>query len=375
MRPHGTGTFEDPSSTAEPSRHRTIGSVRWFSKLVPFLVSLVLSVLGAELSARAFWRLRYGVPFTDPGRILYAFYPQLRKIDAARPSQRDWTFNILLLGESPLHRDWGEVEQSLREQLSHAGHRNVRIFNLASPAHNSRDSRLKYAALGDARFDLVILYDGINDTRANNAPPAIFKRDYSHYAWYEIVNTLATYHRKTSFALPYTLRYIAIRTRQILTRERYIPRDQPRPDWVRYGRDFRSAESFRDNVSAILDLAAQRGDRVVLMTFATSPPAELPMGTGPEPPRNGVAAIPIESWGARDQVLATVARNNQVLRDLAAQHRNVRLVDEATLMAGNPIYFNDPCHLTVVGSSKFVEYLLTDLLPVWPDPARLDHWH
>jgi len=44
-------------------------------------------------------------------------------------------------------------------------------------------------------------------------------------------------------------------------------------------------------------------------------------------------------------------------------------------MAGNPIYFNDPCHLTVVGSSKFVEYLLTDLLPVWPDPARLDHWH
>jgi hypothetical protein len=88
-----------------------------------------------------------------------------------------------------------------------------------------------------------------------------------------------------------------------------------------------------------------------------------------------VAAIPIESWGARDQVLATVARNNQVLRDLAAQHRNVRLVDEATLMAGNPIYFNDPCHLTVVGSSKFVEYLLTDLLPVWPDPARLDHWH
>ena len=63
------------------------------------------------------------------------------------------------------------MEMELREQLAYLGQRNVRIFNLAMPAHTSRDSWLKYAALRDARFDLVIFYHGINEARVNNAPP------------------------------------------------------------------------------------------------------------------------------------------------------------------------------------------------------------
>ena len=68
--------------------------------------------------------------------------------------------------------------------------------------HTSRDSWLKYAALGEARFELVVFYDGIVERlrgtqdqgeimkkkkdetkrRANNAPPDIFREDYAHYS-------------------------------------------------------------------------------------------------------------------------------------------------------------------------------------------------
>src|SRR5262249_40130461 len=113
------------------------------------------------------------------------------------------------------------------------------------------------------------------EARANNAPPDIFREDYAHYAWYKIVNTLAPYHGTASFALPYTLRYLAICMQYALTKDRYVPIHSPRKDWVQYGRDPRSAVSFKHNLGAILDLASQRGDRVLLMTFATSSPKTI----------------------------------------------------------------------------------------------------
>ncbi len=316
------------------------------------------------MAARVFWRLRYGVPFLDPGRILYAFYPGLQRVDTERPARGDEFYDILFLGGSVLHKDWGQVEQSLREQLAYNGHRNVRIFNLAAPARTSRDSWLQYAALGEARFELVLFYHGINEARANNAPPEIFREDYSHYSWYEIVNTLASYHGTTSFALPYTLHFLATGTRYVLAKDRYVPTGRPRADWVQYGRDPRSTVSFKHNLGAVLDLASQRGDQVLLMTFATYVPEDYSLEAFKEKRLDyGLHRAPIEIWGTPNHVLAAVAAHNQVVHSLAAQHEGVLFVDQARLMAGSPRYFNDPCHFTVAGSSKFVENLLAVLLP------------
>jgi hypothetical protein len=321
------------------------------------------------VAARAFWRLSNGVSFRNPGRILYAYYPELQRVDTERPAKGDKFYDILLLGGSVLNKDWGSVEEALREQLAYNGHRNVRIFNLATPAHTSRDSWLKYAALGEARFELVIFYHGINEVRANNAPPEIFREDYAHYSWYEIVNSLASYHGTTSFALPHTLHYLAIRIRQTLTKDRYVPTHIPRKDWVQYGQDPRSAVSFKHNLGAILDLAARRGDRVLLMTFATYVPEDYSLEAFKEKRLDyGSHWTPIEIWGAREHVLKTVAVHNEIVRSLAAQHEGVLFVDQARLMAGNPLYFNDPCHFTVVGSLKFVEYLLRGLKEYDPPP-------
>ncbi len=337
-------------------------------QLVSLLLSALLCVVSAEVAARAFWRLGYGVPFRDPSRILYVYYPGLRDTDWARPSRGDEFYDVLLLGASTLHKRWGEVELTLLEQLIQGGHRNVRIFNLAQPAHTSRDSLLKYAALGDARFDLVVVYDGINDARVNNVPPELFREDYGHYSWYETLNTLAPYHGTAYFALPYTLRYLAAAVRQAVTAGSYVPREAPREDWVRYGRDPRSAASFEHNLSAILDLAAQRGDPVLLMSFATYVPANYSLEAFKAKRLNyGLHRTPIELIGAPEHVLNTVATHNGIVRDLAARHEGVLFVDQARLMAGEPRYFNDVCHLTVLGSAKFVENLLAVLPPTIRD--------
>lgn len=351
-------------SGSEQTRRDAVGTPQW-TKFPAYVILGLLYLGSAEVAARAFWSLRADVPFAHPDRILYAFYPGLRRIDTKGPRRGDGFYNILLLDGSALHGDYGEVEQALREQLAYAGHRNVRVFNLADRAHTSRDSRLKYAAVGEARFDLVLVYDGINDTRANNAPPEIFREDYAHYSWYETVNALAPYHGSASFALPYTLHYLRIHIRQALRADRYVPTEAPREAWLRYGRDYRSTVSFQQNLGAILDLAGRRGDRVMLMTYATYVPDNYTPDAFKEKRLGyGLHLIPIELWGRREDVLGAVAAQNSIVRRLAATHDNVLFVDQATLMAGTSTYFNDVCHLTVLGSWKFVENLLPPLLPL-----------
>ena len=43
--------------------------------------------------------------------------------------------------------------------------------------------------------------------------------------------------------------------------------------------------------------------------------------------------------------------------------QNVLFVDQASLMPQSGRYFNDPCHFTVLGSTKFVENMVKVLFP------------
>ena len=357
----------------EATRSRGICRGPWRTGLVVILLSTLLSVVAAEVTARLFWRLWYGISFLKPGEILYAYYPELRtfgdlpgalrSVAQRPPGHEDEFYDILFLGGSVLHRDWSSVELELREQLAYLGHRNVRIFNLAVPAHTSRDSLLKYTALGEARFDLVIFYHGINEARANNAPPDIFRQDYGHYSWYEAVNTVAPYHGTAFLALPYTLRYLTLSARQALMKGRYLSTYHVPKAWVQYGRESRSAASFQQNLNAILDLASQRGDRTLLMTFSTYVPQNYSFEAFKKKQLDyGLHRAPIEWWGPPDQVLATVGVHNEIVRSMAARHKKVLFVDQATLMQGSPRYFNDSCHLTVLGSTRFVENLIKVLV-------------
>lgn len=363
-----------------PTKATPVDGIRsgWRVIFVGLLLSTLLCVVSAEIAARLYWHLCCGVSLLKPDQILFAYYPELRtsgdlpgalrRVASRPPAHKDEFYDILFLGGSVLHKDWSSVEMELREQLAYLGHRNVRIFNLAMPAHTSRDSLLKYTALGEARFDLVIFYHGINEARANNVPPDIFRQDYGHYSWYEVVNTLAPYHGTAFLALPYTLHYLTLSARQMLMKGRYLSTYHVPEDWIQYGRKSRSAASFQQNLDAILALASERGDRILLMTFATYFPENYSFEAFKKKQLDyGLHRSPIEWWGPRDQVLATVGVHNEIVRSMSARHKEVLFVDQVTLMQGSPRYFNDPCHLTVLGSSRFVE----NLLPVVVRATRL----
>jgi hypothetical protein len=336
------------------------------AKIALLALSVILCVVVAEVGARLLW-LRRGVPMHDPGKILYAYYPPLAAIDANPPTRDDGTFDILILAGSVFHRTHGDIENQMLEQLAAAGHRNVRIFNLGIPAHTARDSLLEYQALGAARFDLVIFYHGINEARTNNAPPELFRDDYSHYAWYETVNAMARYHDDSSFALPYTLRSLGLGIRQSLSSDRHVPIHEPRADWLAYGKDLRSVAGFESNVRAIVDIAEERGDPLLLMTFAIHVPDDYSKEAF-DAKRLDYAKhrFPLEFWGRAEDVVAAVAAHNDVVRRVAAEPHagGVMFIDQARLMNGPGRDFDDPCHFSPSGCRHFVENLLPTLLPM-----------
>jgi hypothetical protein len=312
-----------------PSSARRVGL-----RIALVLVWVVFFVALLEAGVRAFWMLRDEVPFLEPDRILYVSYPELRRVDEDPPARDDGFLDILLL------------------------------WNLAEVSHTSRDSRLKYLALDGARFDWVVLYHGINDARANNAPPDRFRSDYSHFAWYETANAFASHHGRSVLALPYTIRYLASRVRQALAPEQYLPRNRPHPEWIGHGGSLRSAAALEENLGAILDEAERRGDRVVLMTFATWVPEDYSLQAFAQKQLDYLLHYsPLELWGRGDYVLRAVAAHNLMVRRLAAARADVVFVDQARLMPGGERYFNDACHFTTTGSAVFVDHLLEALGP------------
>ncbi|MFH2060979.1 MAG: hypothetical protein ABIJ59_19075 [Pseudomonadota bacterium] len=339
-------------------------NLRWY-RIIPFVLFFIFIIIVImEVTVRGFWHIRYGVPFRDPDLILYSYYPELRFVDHWKPSHQDDYLDILLLGGSVLDLSWGTVHHELREQLARAGYHKVRIFNLAKPAHTSRDSLLKYAALGQSRFELVVFYHGINESRTNNVPPELFRQDYSHYSWYEFVNDLSRFHNRAFIALPYTLRHMAIRLKQIIKKNNYILEDAPSKEWVGYGETINSAKSFENNLKAILELASKQNDKVMLMTFAVHIPADY-TDEGFKTIRLDYLThrFPVKLWGAPQNVLKSVTAHNEVVKRLISRHKKILFVDQANLMKKSFQYFNDACHLTTLGSSMFVKHLLEVFLP------------
>jgi GDSL-like Lipase/Acylhydrolase family len=301
--------------------------------------------------------------------VLFALYPELWQVDwKGEEIPGEHPVRVLLLGGSVLHPAWGHVEQELRERLTVRLGRPVVTFNMAAIGHTSRDSLVKYRALAGTRFDLVVFYHGINDARANNVPPDRFRADYSHYAWYAAGNALEAC--RPWLVLPCTLRFLAVRASDRLGLVDWVPTDAPRPDWVAYGADPKSAEAFAANLRGVLAMAGARHEPVLAMTFATWVPDDYSAAAFRARTLDYTLHLsPLEMWGAPANVLAAVARHNEVVRTVAAES-GAPLVDQATAMPKGGRYFNDACHLTGAGSTAFVDGMLDPVVAMLAGGAR-----
>jgi len=329
-------------------------------KKILFGVALLLFFLvSLEISFRSFLALTYGTSFFKPSRLVLNFYPELRELIA---DDDDWDatrIHILLLGASALHEDFGNVEELLNRKLEASPIGRFAIHNLSQRAHTTRDSLFKHQLLADKHFDIVVVYHGINEVRANNCPREIFSPTYSHYSWYELLDVFDRHRRFMNISvIPYSLDLLFHSVKQILFRRRYIPMHGPRAEWVSYGSEIKTAESFARNISTIIKDCREKSESVVLMTFAYYLPANYSLSSfGSKKLYSGDHGVPVEVWGSPPNVVAGLRAHNAVIRRLAKQYPDTFFIDMEKLIPKETAYFADVCHLTDRGCEIFADRL------------------
>lgn len=328
---------------------------------------LAILLLGGELVSRGFWMLDCGAPLLSRKTLWYAHYPQLRTsgVENAADSKVDGAYDVVILGGSTISDEFGSIGAELGARLKARLNRPVRVFNLAYPAHNSRDSMLKHRWLADQRFDLVVVYDGINDTRMNNAPPEVFRDDYAHCHWYECVNRLDRHPALYQSALPFTLQFAAERSAEFVGLAQYVPRGNPSEEWLEHGKNIRTRRTLQQNLGEIVATARERNERVVLMTFAYHVPANYSREAfvAGKLDYNDARACPVELWGKPANVAAALQQQNEAVRELAAQNPDVVFVDQERLLVRSARHFDDCCHLTPAGCVQFAKNIVAKLAP------------
>ncbi len=349
--------FKDKPS--QPSGQRPVGRINPKMKKIVFCLFFILFlILPLEITSRAYWTMTQHVSFLFP-EAMYLFYPALKTVQTTKITKDDGYYDILFLGGSVLYDagTWERAVALLQEKLKSKTTLPIRIHNVARPSHSSRDSLFKYRFLKDKSFDLIILYDSINEVRANNCPPQMYKNDYSHYSWYAKLNFFEHYHFFKIFTLPYTIYSLSIDIKERLGWIPFVPTDIPKDEWVQYGNKIKSATAFEQNLDKILNVAQQRHERVLMASFAFHVPRDYTYFKFKTKQLDYAAhSFYIEIWGKPENVIAGIITHNAMMAKLAAKHPEIIFLDEYPNIPKGKLYFNDICHLTEAGNEK----LLTD---------------
>ncbi len=360
-------TAVDYSAQPVAPRPRRRGQIPLHRKLAYFAV-LMLMLLGAsEFLVRVYWNLQ-GLPFWACQRnIQHIYYPGVVTFDAfMRPrGAKKESVEVLLLGASTLYPNVGPISTMLMEQLTLKLKRKVEVVDLAIPAHTTLDSYYKYLELGGKSFDLVVVYDSINDLRANNCPQEVFREDYSHFQFYREVNAAERGREGRIFALPITLRIWAIRLEKELNLIQTMPENATVGDWSKYGSDVRSVKPYSKNLERIVELGRERGEKVVLMSFAGySAPGYTKEKFQNRQLDYTVHWFPTELWGTPANIVKGLEIHNAAIRTLVETHKDDTLfVDQAGQIPHEGRYFNDICHLSTEGCARFVENMMPVIVP------------
>src|SRR5262245_16841504 len=329
-----------------------------------FLLALGVLVLAGEIGTRLYWWLHTGAPPFSANTMWYAHYPEIREsgVEDGPISNADEVYDVLLLGGSVLSPYFGDVDKRLEEGLRARLGRPVRVFNLCKPAHTSRDSLLKYRSLARQRFDLVVVYNGINDTRMNNCPPEAFRADYTHCTWYRQLQRCEESAFFRSCVLAASLARVGDRVCEALHGEQFLPRSDPPAAWRHFGADIKTRHAFHANLSEIVMTAKTKGERVALMTFAYHVPSDYSLEAFKNKRLDYAKhESPLEVWGEPANVVAGLDAHNDVIRALAAAHPEVVFVDQHARLPKSATHFDDCCHFTKTGCAAFTENLLEAL--------------
>jgi hypothetical protein len=321
----------------------------------------VAILLASEMACRAAWALRGPTGLLRPA-LIRSFYPELAHVQDWPIRRENESLDVLLLGGSVLHPDWGFVRELLYEELQCRTRKPVYVHNLARGGHTTLDSRRKYEAITEQTFDVVVVYHGINDTRLNNCPRERFAPDYSQLLWYAQLDSLLRHPEASWCTIPYSAAYLARALGAATGVLDFLPANRPDARWLDHGGDLKSVVPFAANLRSVVGRAQARGDRVLLLTFAWYLPDDYSEERfwrhELDYCGNGSA---VELWGRPADVAAGIRAHNAIVRGIAAELA-VPMVDLERLIPRNGAMFHDICHFTGRGAAAFVANVVDPVL-------------
>jgi len=322
---------------------------------------IVIVLLSLEAGSRFFWKAKFNVPLFETDKIIFVFYPELINLQKGETRGQSKPFKILILGASVVASGWSPVEDILKNRLESVTGRNVRIFNVAQKSHTSLDSLIKYTLIKNVHFDWVLFYHGINEARVNNCPISVFREDYSHMAWYRYLHSLKKYSKWIKYvSFPYTLEYAFLTSLSAVGPSNLIDKENPIEEWLHFGSKVKSKETFKKNLNEIINIANERKQSLLLMSFAHYIPANY----SSENFKNKLLdysghLLPIRVWGTKENVQKTIEEHNKIVRLLADEgNQNIHFLDQAVLIPKSGKSFKDICHMTHLGSEQFVKNII-----------------
>ncbi len=316
------------------------------------LFFVAVSILILEGFSRIYWSTKMDRTPLHLNEIYYYYYPEL---EATRPSPQ--TKDILLLGGSVLHAAAKRLDETFKSRFGPL----VRIHDVSVPAHSSRDSLIKYRFLKNRNFDAVIYYHAINEVRANNIPTKSFRKDYGHYSWYAQVNALESSAHLPFLISPFLLRLTYLSAAVKFNWIDHIPPHNPRKEFLKYGHNILSRESFRDNLKATLDLAQQKKEPLLLLTFAYYLPPNYTLKRFSNFQLDYTKIrrrFATEIWGKPKNVISGIEAHNEVIRSFRDQ---ARFLDMESRIRKNGSNFGDICHFSPEGKQHFADEIALSL--------------
>ena len=233
-------------------------------------------------------------------------------------SKADNEKRILILGGSTAFSS--ECPTGIQMALSkiNVGY-NIKVISCGKPRYTSWINRVNFEEnLVQYQPDVVVIYMGINDCIYNSFP------------WVDKLPDVGFFDPKTTSSLViYDLIKYHVLDKKI----------RARPDF--FTGDLRSELIFRNNLSAIIELAKAQGIKVVLTHFVISFPTE---DQKLESIIRSKEAQMQHFWGNIRSTVYAVNNHNMVINELA-QEFQVQLVDLDERFPRDTLNFLDICHM------------------------------
>lgn len=329
-------------------------------KLIGSVLLICLLLFGFELTIRSYLSLQFHSNFFKPKEILYHYYPMVKEIRAnydLSPKKK-----VLILSSSALTDGWGGFASIFAKELN-KNTEDWDVYNASGVGFSSLDNLNTYSMLSDLEFDVLLFYNGINDSRLNNCPPEIYKENYRHIAWNNEIAAILRHPELNRSTIPFFIDFSFQKIKYALCKDCFLSENyHDQEDWQEYGSNYKSLESFQQNIQSLIEMKPLES-KLILVSFATYVPANYSFEkfVSKELDYNyHTNSREVEVWGKAHNVVGFMDNLNNILSTSQNPTKETYFID-IRAQVNAPTNFADVCHYSTLGIQQAAQVISDSL--------------